>query len=554
MKVLLQHQSFTYMKQHVINYIKELSSFLFLSSATILLYNHYSYLWLDTPIQRTQSFYTIELPVALVISLLFYFSNIQKRWIKYIVPLAPMIALLISFDLFYSFLSRSPRYSDLMNFGNVHDFYPLLFFAFLFFVGIICVLVLKLISTAYRNYTQGAFVVTVVSRLSVIIILLYTIQTPQFQKLHASVFDYVVWSDQRTLKHNGRFSNFIFFSNLERQNYQKIFYSNKNPIHIAQTLYPDSLKTKPNIYMIILESFVDPRFFIDMEIKPNPLAKELSPYLKNNHFSKIISPVYGGYTAQAEFELLAGIKAYGKVNTIDFNTMRGGAIQSFLNQLKNNDYRTVAMVAAQPFYFNSRVAYRSLGFDSVNYLLKDPNFIKNPNDEHIFDGDILNYNLEMVKKHLQSSTKPLFNYVIGMYGHLPYSRNLDKRPDVVTIKNSQDENFHKIANQFYYRTKALAHYLDQLQKLDPNGIIFVAGDHLPPILTQEIRYQYDKYINSAILLQGDRKIVINEKRYYQIPWMIWDLLRKKSSPRELSDEQMNQLYFEALKQSMEIDS
>ncbi|MEA2028962.1 MAG: sulfatase-like hydrolase/transferase [Campylobacterota bacterium] len=541
------------MKQKVITYIKELSIFLLLSGSTILLYNHYSYLWIDTPIQRTSSFYIIELPFALLIPLLFYFSNIQNRVMKYIVPLIPMMMLLLSFDLFYSFLSRSPRFSDFMNFGNVYDFYPLLFVGFLMVVGVIGVLIFKLFVSAYRNM-RGSFLASFSIRVLVVFTVVYMIQTPLFQKLHASVFDYVVWSDQRTLKHNGRISNFIFFSNLEKQNYQKIFSSSNHTIDIAQILYPDKIKVKPNIYMVILESFVDPRLFLNIKATPNPLAKELLPYLKDNQFSRIISPVYGGYTAQAEFELLAGIKAYGKVNTIDFNTMRGGAIQSFLTQLKNNDYHAVAMVAAQPFYFNSRVAYRSLGFDRVHYLLKDQNFVKEPNDEHIFDGDLLNYNLKMVKKHLQSSSKPLFNYVIGMYGHLPYSRNLQKRPDAVKIKNSKDDNFHKIANQFYYRTKALAHYLDQLRKLDPNGIIFVAGDHLPPILTQEIRYKYDKYLNIAFLLQGERQVAIDEKRYYEIPWIIWDLLREQNNSRELSEEQMNQLYFEALKQSMEIDS
>lgn len=538
------------MKHKFMKDIKELFIFLLLSVSTILLYNNYSYLWIDTSIERTQSFYIFEFPIALLIALLFYFSKIQNKIVQFVLPLIPIMTLLISFDIFYSFLSRSPRYSDFMNFSNIYDFYPILFFAVLLLIIFIIALKFILLKCAYKTHSPLSFTFSLSSRLAVVFLLVVLLQTPFFQKFQSSIFKYIVWSDQRTLQQNGRVSSFIFFTNLEKQNYHKILCGNCQSISISQTLYPNNIKNKRNIYIVVLESFFDPNLFHNITYQPNPLAKELEPYLQNRHFSKIISPVYGGYTAQAEFEILTGVKAFGKVNTIDFNTLCGGEVQGFVTQLKKRDYHTVATVAAQPFYFNSRTAYKSLGFEHVDYLQENENFVKDENDEHIFDGDILEHNIKMVKKHLETSSKPLFNYVIGMYGHLPYNRNLQKRPDVIKLTNFKDSTMHRIANQFYYRSKALGEYLKQLRELDPNGIIFVTGDHLPPILTQEIRYKYDKYINSALMLDGSKHVMIDNKRYYEIPWKIWDILSQQENPRDINKTIINDLYFKALKESM----
>jgi len=45
-------------------------------------------------------------------------------------------------------------------------------------------------------------------------------------------------------------------------------------------------------------------------------------------------------------------------------------------------------------------------------------------------------------------------------------------------KNSQTD---LAIQQFYYRAGALAQYLQKLRKLDPQGLIIVTSDHLPPL-------------------------------------------------------------------------
>jgi hypothetical protein len=45
-----------------------------------------------------------------------------------------------------------------------------------------------------------------------------------------------------------------------------------------------------------------------------------------------------------------------------------------------------------------------------------------------------------------------------MYGHFPYETASEHHPDVVKTEH-EDDRVSKIANQFFYRTTALAEYI-----------------------------------------------------------------------------------------------
>jgi hypothetical protein len=119
------------------------------------------------------------------------------------------------------------------------------------------------------------------------------------------------------------------------------------------------------------------------------------------------------------------------------------------------------------------------------------------------------------------------------------------------IENEQgDRRIERIANQFYYRTQAIGQYITALRQLDPDSIILLVGDHLPPILNDQLEYQQDKYRNIALLFDGKNRVDIDDQRFYQIPWLIWDSLSESSSRKTVSSATMEQLYFKALNQSI----
>ena len=526
-------------KQNIYDYLK----LIIISIIIIAIYDGISYNITDNLYTKgTHSVLTIEFVLILFTITIFYFPKIENKILKYIFPLIPIITLYTIFDIFYSFLLRSPKISDLSNFSNIQDFslsmFILIIISFISIISLLAIMIIK----AKPFYSTNGYIATISIRIMILIIFILFLSTNIFKNYQKNNFDYLVWSHKQTIKNNGKISSFIFYYNLEDENKKKI--KPQKNINIIKSLYPTKIVEKQNIYYVVLESFINPNYLKNIIYSRNPLSNKLKPYLYKNSFSNIISPVYGGNTAQAEFELLTGIKALGKVNTTDFNVLTGRKINSFLSQLKKYNYHTQATIGTHSGYFNSTSAYKSIGLDEVKFLEEEKNFKKNILDSFIFDGDLYKYNLNIIKKHLNTSKKPLFSYILGMYGHIPFYRNIKDRPDRVVVK--QNNTIHKIANQFYYRTKALANYIKEIIKIDPNSIIVVSSDHIPPILNKDISYKYDNHTNISLMINRGIPIDISNKNQYQIPWIIWDILSNIHTDRNNSPKFIEKLYFKAL--------
>ena len=81
-------------------------------------------------------------------------------------------------------------------------------------------------------------------------------------------------------------------------------------------------------------------------------------------------PKCGG-TAQAEFELLTGIRAFSRINSIEFNVMKGHKTHSFIDKLKETGYQTMATIGTGAGFFNSIQAYQSLSKRAQAYASVD---------------------------------------------------------------------------------------------------------------------------------------------------------------------------------------
>jgi len=102
-------------------------------------------------------------------------------------------------------------------------------------------------------------------------------------------------------------------------------------------------------------------------------------------------------------------------------------------------------------------------------------------NSYIFDGDLLAQNLRYVEK-LLADGRPFLNYVLGIYGHLPHRIDTERFPPKVEVAGVKPGSQTYLAiQQFYYRAGAVADYVQQLRKIDPDGLIMVTSDHLPPL-------------------------------------------------------------------------
>lgn len=72
---------------------------------------------------------------------------------------------------------------------------------------------------------------------------------------------------------------------------------------------------------------------------------------------------------------------------------------------------------------------------------------------------------------------------------MPHKTDTERFPPMVNIVGAKEGSQTYLAiQQFYYRAGALADYLKTLREIDPDGVILVTSDHLPPLDLGPITY------------------------------------------------------------------
>jgi phosphoglycerol transferase MdoB-like AlkP superfamily enzyme len=255
-----------------------------------------------------------------------------------------------------------------------------------------------------------------------------------------------------------------------------------------------------------------------------------------------VSPVFGGATAQAEFEVLCGVPAFEKVSSVEFNAFTGAPAHCLPDLLSELGYRSVASNAYKPNFFNAQPAYQGMGFSEqqfpAEFYSAGPTYIHagDPGaEDYMFDGDLFAQNLAFIRDHLRRNPEqPLFNYVLTIYGHTPHNLDPDKRPQLIQVQAEfQDEHLQRSVNQFYYRTQEIARYARELIALDPDSLIVLIADHVPPLQFGPNTYNALRYLgnrersyfyNRIAVIENGRPVKFEPLRHYNLPELIADRL------------------------------
>lgn len=291
------------------------------------------------------------------------------------------------------------------------------------------------------------------------------------------------WSVDGSIAHNGRFVMMIYYQarqTLQRASLSRYENSSARDIHV----YPKDLvlaQQPGNVIIIVLESFLDPRLLHKVKFNESPAHPKFARRY-SGHMTMVQSPVFGGGTANAEFEVLCGVPSFRSVESIEFNIFTGSPTYCMPRFFQANGYTTLSSNAHPPVFFNGFIAYQGLGFQKRFFLPNrsyhdEEGYLKKGNYEGpMFDGEFLKQHLEYLKEH--TNGKPFFSYLLGMYGHTPFF--LDETIQPLRITNdSGDDRITRISNQFYYRTEALAEFIEGIRTSFPHTLIVVVSDHLP---------------------------------------------------------------------------
>lgn len=269
-------------------------------------------------------------------------------------------------------------------------------------------------------------------------------------------------------------------------------------------------KMSPNIIMIMNEAFSDLRVLGDLAVT-EPYLSFFDRLEENTIKGYAQSSVYGGYTANSEFEFLTGCtKAYLPGNP--YLQYMNDYLPSIISNIKAQEgYETaVAMHPYHPSGYNRNRVYPLLGFDEFLSLedFESPWLVRK------YVSDVSNYEKikELYEKKEEGTSLCVFD--VTMQNHSSYDNTSYQFEEPVEITN-YDLQFE--ANQYLSLIKlsdeALQDLVGYFEKQEEPTIIVMFGDHqphLPDYFYQKVMGKMPDDLNQEESMQK-----------YMVPFMIW---------------------------------
>ena len=266
----------------------------------------------------------------------------------------------------------------------------------------------------------------------------------------------------------------------------------------------------PNVIAIMNESFADLRvlgeYSTNIEVLPF-----LDSLTENTVKGTLYSSVYGGNTANSEYEFLTGCSiSYFSERVVPYQLFMNEQRSSLISQMKDMGYETVFMHPYRSYSWNRPSVYSALGVDEMIYEEDMDNL------EYIrsYASDASQY--EYVKKYLEADRdKPLFLFDVTVQNHGGYTGEIAELPEKVTITGyegqyTETENYLTLVHE---SDRALGELLAYLKNYDEPTIVVFYGDHQPAIETGFIEMAMNKS-ESDFTLEDRQKM-------YQVPFFIW---------------------------------
>lgn len=238
---------------------------------------------------------------------------------------------------------------------------------------------------------------------------------------------------------------------------------------------------RPDVILILSESLFDLSAVpgIELDTKINATIEKYST-------TDLVSPRFGGYTSAIEFEALTGMTlAFLPDALTPYTTYFNSSDEAFpsvVADFNENGYFTQAMHPNLADFYNRSVVYNSFGFDDYKSITAFQNV---PQDMMTENGWVKDEYLgQRIIEELENSDGPQFLFGITMEGHyVSVDKYAETEVHVVDGEMSEQE-LHEIEQQAqsYYETdRMIAALIDYMDHTDRPTLLYVFGDHLPPI-------------------------------------------------------------------------
>lgn len=203
---------------------------------------------------------------------------------------------------------------------------------------------------------------------------------------------------------------------------------------------------------------------------------------KSIYFSNVFAQHTSvGGTSDAEFCVLTSQYPLGHKGT--FFTVGLEQLPSIPAILNRNGFATLAFHGNSGSYFNRKRGLIGLGFQRT--FFKDDFTITNPDKWYALkDKDFLH----QVQQILSDTGYPYFAFILTLTSHTPF--NLIDEKDYVSDFDAEEPVVKNYLNSMAYVDSALEEFISTIQRVDPNLLIILFGDHCANIHEAEYK-SYD---------------------------------------------------------------
>lgn len=264
----------------------------------------------------------------------------------------------------------------------------------------------------------------------------------------------------------------------------------------------------PNIIVVFAESFWNIDKINEIEFDKN-ILEEYNNLKKEGIYFEMISPSFGGISANVEFEFLTGAnlmyfgKGYIPYMQLYTNS-KYYSNPSIINELKNNNYYTkIVTYNVSKKLFNCGNFYKYIKVDNVEFNEKVDK--KNQKGNNASDEYVINNIIEEFKR--KEKGKKEFYMTLTMQGHMPYNIKKYDKYDIKLIKSPFDKTINNeitsYAQGLYDMDKQLSKLYNFIQEYDEPTIIVFYGDHLP----------YSNLIDQANYFNTDDSLINTFRKY-----------------------------------------
>lgn len=288
----------------------------------------------------------------------------------------------------------------------------------------------------------------------------------------------------------------------------------------------------PNLIVYMIESFTDPKSAgINTTEDPVPFFRSLT---ENHNSGYVYAPVFGGNSANSEFELLTGFSMhFFPKSSIPYLELPHRSIPSIARELKYHGYHSAAIQPVDLGFFNYKNIYQMLGFDETISLWGIEGIEKDPAGRYPSDASVVN---EIIKTSQKYDSYFVFAFPNSTHANWNYSAydnsSLDLALDVPLQFPNGAKQLRTYVNSLKTADDAIKQLIQYFEKQKQRTAILIVGDHQPGLpefrevyMTKHMGYDFN-YKNRKEMKLEFKKLRAenpskNFKEFHAVPYVLW---------------------------------